>query len=193
MSPEFRTAAPKTDCMKALVIRCTAPGSIPIGTDEQMAAELALHEIDFLSVSLLTDEEAAQFRHDADFMAERIAGVLASAPKDVPIGLIGYGFTAAAAIIVAAQNRSTISALVSVNGRTDVAVDSLRVLKVPTMLIVNDMPVLRVNREAVSLIKAERRIEIVHGNGEQATEAIVEKCVRWLADRVVAMTATAVY
>ena len=76
-------------------------------------------------------------------------------------------------------------ALVSVNGRTDIAVDSLRGLRVPTLLIVNDMPVLRVNREAVSLIKAERRIEIVHGSGEQATHAIVEKCVRWLADRLV--------
>jgi len=178
--------------MKALVIRCTAPGSNPIGNDDRIASELALHEIDFLPVSLLTDEEATQFRHDADFMAERIAGVLASVPNEIPIGIIAYGFAAAAAIIVAAQNRSTVNALVSVNGRTDIAVDSLRVLKVPTMLIVNDMPVLRVNREAVSLIKAERRIEIVHGTGEQATQAIVEKCVRWLADRLVP-AAVAVY
>ena len=171
--------------MRALVIRCTAPGSIPIGTDELLAAELALHDIDFLSVSLLTDDEAARFRNDADFMAERISGVLASAPKDIPIGMIGYGTTAAASIIAAAQNPGTISALVSVNGRTDIAVDSLRGLRVPTLLVVNDMPVLRVNREAVSVIKAERRIEIVHGAGEQATHAIVEKCVRWLADRLV--------
>lgn len=178
--------------MKALVIRCTAPGSVPIGTDELVASELALHDIDFLPVALLTDEEATSFRHDADFMAERIAGVLASAPRDIPIGIIGYGFTAAAAIIAAAQNPGSVAALVSVNGRTDVAVDSLRTLRVPTMLIVNDMPVLRVNREAVSLIKAERRIEIVHGNGEQATQAIVEKCVRWLADRL-APVAVAAY
>ncbi|HSP33818.1 MAG TPA: hypothetical protein VLU46_05830 [Thermoanaerobaculia bacterium] len=178
--------------MKALVIRCTAPGSNPIGTDELVAAELSRHEIDFLPVSLLTDEEATRFSHDADFMAERITGVLLSAPKGIPIGIVGYGFTAAAAIIAASQNPATVSVLVSVNGRTDIAVDSLRALRVPTMLLVNDMPVLRVNREAVSLIKAERRIEIVHGNGEQATQAIVEKCVRWLADKLVAETA-AVY
>jgi hypothetical protein len=177
--------------MKALVIRCTAPGSSPIGTNELLAAALAQHEIDFLPVSLLTDDEAARFRHDADFMAERLAQVLSSAPKDIPIGIIGYGFTAAAAIIAAAQNPSTVAALVCVNGRTDIAIDSLRALKVPTMLVVNDMPVLRVNREAVSLIKAERRIEIVHGNGEQATQAIVEKCVRWVADRLVPAPAVA--
>ena len=177
--------------MKALVIRCTAPGSVPIGTDQQLAGELAAHEVDFRPVSLLSDDEATRFRHDADFMAERLAGVLASAPKDIPIGIIGCGFTGAASIIAAAQNPGTVAALVSVNGRTDIAVDSLRTLKVPTMLIVNDMPVLRVNREAVSLIKAERRIEIVHGNGEQATQAIVDKCVRWLADRLASVPVAA--
>ena len=171
--------------MKALVIRCSAPGSVAIGSDALLVAELASHEIDFLPVSLLTDEEAAKFRHDADFMAERLGEVLATVPREIPVGIIGYGFTGAAAIITAAQNREKVGALVIVNGRTDVAIDSLRALKVPTMLIVNDMPVLRVNREAVSLIKAERRIEIVHGTGEQATQAIVEKCVRWLADRLV--------
>jgi hypothetical protein len=178
--------------MRALVIRCTAPGSMPIGTDELLASELALHDIDLLSVSLLTDEEGSRFRSDADFMAERILGVLASAPRDIPIGVIAYGTAGAAAIIAAAQNPGMISALVSVNGRTDIAVDSLRTLRAPTMLLVNDMPVLRVNREAVSLIKAERRIEIVHGNGDQATHAIVEKCVRWLADKLVP-TPAAVY
>ncbi len=178
--------------MRALVIRCTAPGSVPIGSDELLSSELAQHDIDLLSVSLLTDDEGARFRSDADFMAERLDGVLASAPKDVPIGIIGYGTTAAAAIIAAAQNPGMISALVSVNGRTDIAVDSLRGLRAPTMLLVNDMPVLRVNREAVSLIKADRRIEIVHGSGEQATLAIVEKCVRWLADKLAPVPA-AVY
>jgi putative phosphoribosyl transferase len=170
--------------MRALVISCTAPGSIAIASDEVLASELTPHGIDFMSVSLLTDQEATQFRADADFMAERMQGVIASAPN-IPLGLIGYGTTAAAAIIFAAQNPGRIGALVSVNGRTDIAVDSLRALHTPTLLLVNDMPVLRVNREAVSLIKAERRIEIVHGAGEQATHAMAEKTVRWLADRLV--------
>ncbi|HSP16834.1 MAG TPA: hypothetical protein VLV78_18960 [Thermoanaerobaculia bacterium] len=171
--------------MRALVISCTAPGSNAIASDDFVAAELAAQDIDFLSVSLLTDQEATQFRADADFMAERMLGVIASAPREIPLGLIGYGPTAAAAIVFAAQNPGRIGALVSVNGRTDIAVDSLRALHTPTLLLVNDMPVLRVNREAVSLIKAERRIEIVHGAGEQATHAMVEKTVRWLADRLV--------
>ncbi len=171
--------------MRALVISCTAPGSIATSSDDVLAGELAAHEIDFLGVSLLTDQEANQFRLDADFMAERMQGVIASAPSDIPLGLIGYGTTAAAAIIFAAQNPGRMGALVSVNGRTDIAVDSLRALHTPTLLLVNDMPVLRVNREAVSLIKGERRIEIVHGSGEQATHAMAEKTVRWLADRLV--------
>ncbi len=171
--------------MRALVISCTAPGSNAIAGDDLLATELGAHDLDFLGVSLLTDQEAMQFRADADFMAERMLSVIASAPAEVPLGLIGYGPTAAAAIVYAAENPGRVGALVCVNGRTDFAVDSLRALRTPTLLLVNDMPVLRVNREAVSLIKAERRIEIVHGSGEQATHAMVEKTARWLADRLV--------
>ncbi|HEX9163392.1 MAG TPA: hypothetical protein VF980_16915 [Thermoanaerobaculia bacterium] len=177
--------------MKATVIRCTAPGSLPIATDAFLATELAVQGIGLLSVSLFSEDEAARYRHDADFMAERILEEIAAAPPDVPVGILGYATTAAGAIIAASQRPDKISAVVAVNGRTDLAVDELREVHVPTMLLVNDMPVLRVNREALALIKSERRIEIVHGNGEEAVRAMVDKTVRWFADKLVRVAVVA--
>ncbi len=97
--------------MRALVISCTAPGSTAIASDEVLATELAAHDVDFLGVSLLTDQEAAQFRLDADFMAERMHGVIASAPADIPLGLIGYGTTVHPGLTALPQGHFSISGI----------------------------------------------------------------------------------
>lgn len=77
-----------------------------------------------------------------------------------------------------------VSAIVALNARTDFASDEPRALRTPTLLV-NDMPVPRMNREAVALLRGERRLEIVHGDGTDSVEHIVERSVRWLADRLV--------
>jgi putative phosphoribosyl transferase len=179
----------------ALVIRCTAPGSTGIASDEALAAAYAERQVALLSVRLVTrDEEAVdavngRYHNDEDFAARRIVEIfawVATRPElaRLPIALTGYGMTAAGAIVAAVQRPDVVTSLVCVNGRTDIAVDSLRQLRTPALLLVNDMPVLRMNREAIALIRGEKRIEIVHGSGAEAVKAMVDKSVRWVAERV---------
>ena len=139
-------------------------------------------ESNAIRVITLSESEEC-YRHDADFVARRILEVVDTLPKGTAIGYAGAGVAGAGAIIAASQRPDVVSAVVALNARTDFAADELRSLRTPTLLIVNDMPVLRMNREAVALLRGERRLEIVHGDGADAVEHIVERSVRWLADR----------
>ncbi|MGZ8867869.1 MAG: hypothetical protein ACXW2P_05960 [Thermoanaerobaculia bacterium] len=135
-------------------------------------------------------EAEACYRHDAEFVARRILEVVDTLPKGIPIGYAGAGVAGAGAIIAASQRPDVVSTVVAMNARTDFAADHLRTLRAPTLLIVNDMPVLRMNREAIALLRGERRLEIIHGEGAEALEHIVDRSVRWLADRLVGVAAT---
>ena len=177
--------------MRATVIRCTAPGSQAIATDEFLAQKLAEHDIALKSVSLLSAEEGAHLHHDADLLADRIVEIVTPLRAQGPIGVIGYAATAAGAIIAAAEHPQLFDAVVAVNGRTDLSLDALRNLHVPTMLVVNDMPVLRVNREALSFIKSDKRLEVVHGNGDETVRAMVDKSVRWFSDKLLPVAVVA--
>ena len=146
--------------------------------------------LDSLGVRVIAVSESEEcYRHDAEFVARRILDVVDTLPKDTPIGYAGAGVAGAGVIIAAAQKPAAVSAVVAMNARTDFAADQLRSLRAPTLLIVNDMPVLRMNREAIALLRGERRLEIIHGDGADAVEHIVDRCVRWLADRLVGVAA----
>lgn len=184
----------------AIIIRCVAPGSYGIATDHRLAASLAAHGIAMLRISLLTQEETQieervhHYQHDAEFLAQRIIDVVKwlgsnSATARLAVGYCGYYATGAAALVAAAQRPDLVSAVVSINGRTDLAIDYLREVRTPTLLTVNDMPVLRMNREALSQIKGERRIEIVHGGEEPSVALMIEKSVRWFTDRLTPVAA----
>ena len=164
--------------------------------DEAIAAELQRHGVALLDVMLLTEDEQhadakiAQIRHDADFLAQRMVDCAQWIDKNgptghLPMGVAGCSVAAAGAIIAAGQRPDLISVVVSINGRTDLAVDSLRKLRAPTLFVVNDMPVLRMNREALVHMKGEKRIEIIHGTDDEAVGAIVQKSSRWFSDKLV--------
>ena len=61
-------------------------------------------------------------------------------------------------------------------------------MKTPTLLVLNDMPVLRMNRDAVSQIRGEKRIEVIHAEGVSALDLFVQKSVRWFADKLNVLT-----
>ena len=129
--------------------------------------------------------DASKLGHDADAIAQLF---LAESEKVAyPVGYVGSASAGAAALIAALQRPERVAAVVSINGRTDLAMDVLRSVTTPVLLLVNDMPVLRMNREAVSMMRCERRIEIVHGDGEAASCAIAEKTERWLSERLAAV------
>ena len=147
--------------------------------EQAIARELERAGLDVVRVDTLS------LGHDADAIAQLFLS--ASEGVSHPVGYIGSSFAGAGALIAALQRPEGVAAVVSVNGRTDMAMDVLRSIDTPVLLLVNDMPVLRMNREAVSRMRCERRIEVVHGEGDGANSAIAEKAMRWLSDRIAAL------
>lgn len=186
----------------AAVILAAAPALPDEERDAHIISSLFRHSIATLYVSLLTADElqfdarTGHYRHDADFLGTRFLEVASWLQRnmpagELPLGLGGSSGAAAGAIVAAAQRPDKVAAVVSIDGRTDLAIDSIRSVKAPTLLVVKDMPVLRMNREALSKFRAERRIEIIHGMDQHAVDAVVEKCVRWFADKLSLVAADA--
>ncbi len=163
--------------------------------DERLVEDLNRIGISTLQVSLLTDDEqqfdsrTGHYRYDADFLAHRLIDVAQWLPKEsqlrgLPIAYVGTTIGAASALVAAALRPDLVNAVVAINGRTDMAADYLRNVKTPTLFVLNDMPVLRMNRDALSQIKGEKRIEVIHAENGQALELFVQKAVRWIADKM---------
>lgn len=183
----------------AAVILASVPALEDDLRDVQIAAELHRIGVATLYVPLLTEDEVqfdsrtTHFRYDADFLAQRFIEIAQwiqrnDATKGLAIGFAGSSGGAAGALVAAAQRPDLVQAVVSIDGRTDLAVDVLREVRTPVLLVVKDMPVLRMNREAVTKLRGERRIEIVH---EAGIEAVVQKSVHWFADKLAMVPADA--
>lgn len=170
--------------------------SVPSLPDEARDIEIAtaLHRLGVatLYAPLLTEDElqfdprTARLRVDAEFLGQRFVDVAQWLRRNrnmsgMPMGYAGSSGGAAAALVAAALRPDLVSAVVSIDGRTDLAADHLRNVKTAALLIVRDMPVLRMNREAVTKLRGERRIEILRDAGN---EALVEKTVHWFAEHL---------
>ena len=129
-----------------------------------------------LLFDLLTKEEekidmvTAELRFDIPLLADRLVKVTDwvtqnSKTKHLRIGYFGSSTGAAAALIVAAQRSKVIDAVVSRGGRPDLAKESLPQVAAPTLLIVggNDLPVIAMNKEALALLPAQKKLAIVPG------------------------------
>ncbi len=129
-----------------------------------------------LLLDLLTPEEeeadlrTRHLRFDIGLLAERLAGAtdwLSENPdtRELRVGYFGASTGAGAALVAAAERPEAVGAIVSRGGRPDLAGDALPRVEAPTLLIVggNDEPVIRMNREALARMRAERELEIVPG------------------------------
>jgi pimeloyl-ACP methyl ester carboxylesterase len=129
-----------------------------------------------LLLDLLTPEEervdqvTAMHRFDIPLLARRVSGVLEwlrsrAETGDVPVGLFGSSTGAAAALIAAAERPLDVAAVVSRGGRVDLALDHLSRVKAAILLIVGerDTTVLGLNRSALGMIGAVKRLEVVPG------------------------------
>ena len=184
----------------AAVILASAPALHDELRDNQLLSALAQENVATLYVPLMTDDEqqfdarTGHYRYDADFLAQRFLDAAQWLTRSretagLPVGYAGSSGAAAGAIVAAAQRPDLVGAIVSIDGRTDLAIDSLRTLKTPTLLVVRDRPVLRMNREALTKSRGDRRIEIVHGTDCAATECVVQKTARWFVDHLVMVAA----
>jgi putative phosphoribosyl transferase len=160
-------------------------------------AGLATLLMDLLTQSEeVVDVQTAQLRFNIGLLADRLVHAADWAcrtgeTRELPVGLFGSSTGAAAALIAAAERPTLVRAVVSRGGRPDLAALALPYVQAPTLLIVggDDVPVIGMNREAMSQMKTETRLEIVpnashlfeeHG----ALEQVARLASRWFAEQL---------
>ena len=116
------------------------------------------------------DERTGHLRFDIGLLAGRLTGAIDwldgfAAARGLPLGLFGASTGAAAALVAAAERPAAVRAVVSRGGRPDLAGESLRAVKAPTLMIVggDDTVVIGLNREACRFLSAPHRLDIVPG------------------------------
>lgn len=151
-----------------------------------------------LLIDLLTpneeevDRRTGEYRFDINRLAERLVGVsrwlgTTLATTKLPVSLFGASTGGAAALAAAAVEPNRIAAVISRGGRPDLAGEILGCVRAPTLLIVGaeDQAVLELNREALSLLTAPARLEVIpeatHLFEEPgALEEVARHAVAWL-------------
>jgi dienelactone hydrolase len=125
-----------------------------------------------LLFDLLTEDEEliAELRFDIPLLTRRLVGAtdwLASQPatRGLAIGYFGASTGGGAALVAAGEKPDVVGAVVSRGGRPDLAGSALARVQAPTLLIVGgeDTPVILMNREALSELRCEKKLEIVPG------------------------------
>ncbi|HSD10999.1 MAG TPA: dienelactone hydrolase family protein [Candidatus Binatia bacterium] len=155
-----------------------------------------------LLFDLLTEDEeridarTAELRFDIPLLSRRLVGAtdwLASRPatRDLRVGYFGASTGGGAALIAAAERSRAVGAVVSRGGRPDLAGSALAQVQAPTLLIVGgeDAPVILMNREALSQLRCEKKLEIVPGAThlfeEPGTlEAVARLARDWFVDHL---------
>jgi putative phosphoribosyl transferase len=157
---------------KAIIVFSHGSGSSRFSKRNQEVAEY-LHERNFgtLLFDLLTEEEDKYYynRFNIDLLTKRLVdatGWLEKLPtaKDCRIGYFGASTGAASALQAAAQ-LSEIGAVVSRGGRPDLAMDYLKNVEAPTLLIVGglDTEVIALNKQAFIKLHCLKDLKIVAG------------------------------
>ncbi len=193
------------DEARGIVLFAHGSGSSRLSRRNRFVAEaLQQAQLATLLMDLLTpgEEEAERFtkhlRFDIGLLSDRLEGavhwlVQQSETAELPIGLFGASTGAAAALVAAARDPDHIVAVVSRGGRPDLAVDVLREVRAPTLLIVGgaDEVVLDLNRDALATLQCEKRLEVVPGathlfEEPGALERVAALAAAWFSERFMA-------
>ena len=157
----------------ALIIFAHGSGSSRHSKRNKYVAEV-LREVGLgtLLFDLLTREEDMIYenRFDIPLLAKRLSSVTRwvkeqAQTTNLRIGYFGASTGAAAALIAAAEPASEVGAIVSRGGRPDLAEQSLKRVKAPTLLIVggDDHIVIQLNQQAYNSMRAEKALRIIPG------------------------------
>ncbi|SDR22540.1 Dienelactone hydrolase [Pseudomonas grimontii] len=162
-----------TECLVILVHASGGGHSNP--RNHYIAEYLARHGMGTLVVDLLTrteqrwDNLTGVLRFDIPLLADRLTLVINATARDAElrklrVGLFGAS-TGAAAAMVAAARSSTVRAVVSRGGRTDLAAQALPLVNAPTLQVVgaDDPMILRLNAQTSQTLHCTQRLEVVKG------------------------------
>ena len=125
-----------------------------------------------LLFDLLTEDEDQVYekRFDIALLAERLIGVtewlaVQKMTEDLKPAYFGASTGAASALNAAAVLGSRIKAVVSRGGRPDLALDALKNVKSPVLLLVggDDIPVIEMNRTAFECLKGVKEMIVIPG------------------------------
>lgn len=165
------------DRARGIVVFAHGSGSSRFSERNQRVAQ-TLNQAGFATLlfDLLSNEEHAMdiltqnYRFNIPLLSRRLVEAVdwvseESPAASLPIGLFGASTGATAALIAAARRPHRILAVVSRGGRPDLAGDSLEDVRSPTLLIVGqqDVPVIGLNREAMTRLAVEHQLVLVPG------------------------------
>ncbi len=164
-----------------------------------LTRELGARGLATLQVDLLTpdeevlDQQAGQFRFDIPFLARRLGAAARWVTgiahlRSLPLGYVGSGTAASAALLAAAQEPQKVSAIVSSSGRPELAGRALGYVEAATLLLVGekDEAGVELSRKAMlHLGCAEKQMVIIPGASEifsdpHAFEEAMELAGDWL-------------
>jgi dienelactone hydrolase len=145
--------------------------------NRQVAERLQRGGLGTLLFDLLTEREEAvdlhtrELRFDIAMLAARLVAVTdwidvsIAGGQRLRVGYFGASTGAGAALVATAQRTDRVGAVVSRGGRPDLAGDALPLVRTPTLLIVGsrDVPVIRLNEQAMERMSCAKRLEIVPG------------------------------
>lgn len=156
---------------KILVVFVHGSGSSRFSPRNTYVAKVLQKEkMGTLLLDLLTEDEDLiyQNRFNIDLLTQRLILTIAWLKKqeslrDLKIGLFGASTGAAAALKAAAALSKDIKAIVSRGGRPDLAMDVLKKVVSPTLLIVGekDFDVIELNQKAFNNLKSIKKLKIV--------------------------------
>ncbi len=158
---------------KGIILFSHGSGSSRLSIRNNYVASLLLEEgFSSLLFDLLTAKEDLIYenRFDIELITERLVKVTKWAlnykeTKKLPIGYFGASTGAASALKAVAQMGNIIKAVVSRGGRPDLAIQVLKDIKTPTLLIVggDDDVVIALNKKAKAAIGGVCELKIVEG------------------------------
>jgi len=141
-----------------------------------VAESLATAGLATLLFDLLTEAEeridrrTAELRFDIPLLAGRVLTAVDWAGTDprvgtLRVGLFGASTGVGAALVAASERRARVHAVVSRGGRPDLAGAALERVTAPTLLVVGgrDEEVIRLNREAMTHLRARTEMVLVEG------------------------------
>ena len=152
-----------------------------------------------LQLDLLTPEEedqdgdSGQLRFDVGVLAHRLirgSKWLASYSRtsNLQAGYFGASTGAAAALIAAAERPGLVNAVVSRDGRPDLAGPALDEVQAPTLLIVgsHDSSTMRLNQRALAHLQTEKGLEVFPGANHSVDDPgvldrVARTARRWFA------------